>query len=31
MYRKSTRVTDARGHVREYFYDAEGRMTQLRA
>jgi YD repeat-containing protein len=30
LFRKSTRVTDARGHVREYFYDANGRMTQLR-
>ena len=30
LYRKSTRVTDARGFVREYFYDDNGRMTQLR-
>lgn len=30
LYRKSTRVTDARGFVREYFYDENGRMTQLR-
>lgn len=29
LYRKSTRVTDARGGVREYFYDDNGRMTQL--
>lgn len=29
LYRKSTRVTDARGNVREYFYDENGRMTQL--
>ncbi|MDA8259288.1 MAG: DUF6531 domain-containing protein [Betaproteobacteria bacterium] len=30
LYRKSTRVTDARGGVREYFYDDNGRMTQLK-
>ncbi|MHB1215312.1 MAG: RHS repeat-associated core domain-containing protein [Thiobacillus sp.] len=30
LYRKSTRVTDARGGIREYFYDDNGRMTQLR-
>ncbi|MDP2787524.1 MAG: DUF6531 domain-containing protein, partial [Pseudomonadota bacterium] len=30
LYRKSTRVTDARNGVREYFYDDNGRMTQLR-
>ncbi|MHB1215308.1 MAG: DUF6531 domain-containing protein [Thiobacillus sp.] len=29
LYRKSTRVTDARGFVRQYFYDDNGRMTQL--
>jgi YD repeat-containing protein len=29
LYRKSTRVTDARGYVREYFYDDNGRMTKL--
>lgn len=29
LYRKSTRVTDARGGVREYFYDDNGRMTKL--
>ncbi len=29
LYRKSTRVTDARGFVREYYYDADGRMTKL--
>jgi RHS repeat-associated protein len=29
LYRKSTRVTDARGFVREYFYDENGRMTKL--
>ena len=29
LYRKSTRVTDPRGGVREYFYDDNGRMTQL--
>ncbi|MEI7465732.1 MAG: DUF6531 domain-containing protein, partial [Burkholderiales bacterium] len=29
LYRKSTRVTDARGGIREYFYDADGRMTKL--
>ncbi|WP_018079656.1 DUF6531 domain-containing protein, partial [Thiobacillus denitrificans] len=30
LYRKSTRVTDARNGIREYFYDDNGRMTQLR-
>lgn len=30
LYRKSTRVTDARGYVREYFYNDNGRMTQLK-
>lgn len=30
LYRKSTRVTDARGGIREYFYDDNGRMTQLK-
>ena len=29
LYRKSTRVTDPRGGVREYHYDADGRMTKL--
>ncbi|MDP2880070.1 MAG: DUF6531 domain-containing protein, partial [Azonexus sp.] len=29
LYRKSTRVTDPRGGVREYFYDDNGRMTKL--
>jgi len=29
LYRKSTRVTDARGGVREYHYDDNGRMTKL--
>ena len=29
LYRKSTRVTDPRGGIREYFYDDNGRMTQL--
>lgn len=29
LYRKSTRVTDASGYVREYFYDDNGRMTKL--
>ncbi len=29
LYRKSTRVTDARGNVREYHYDENGRMTKL--
>lgn len=29
LYRKSTRVTDAKGYVREYFYDDNGRMTRL--
>ncbi|MBT0960257.1 RHS repeat-associated core domain-containing protein [Denitromonas iodatirespirans] len=29
LYRKSTRVTDARGYVREYHYDDNGRMTKL--
>jgi RHS repeat-associated protein len=29
LYRKSTRVTDARGGVRQYFYDENGRMTKL--
>ena len=29
LYRKSTRVTDARGFVREYYYDADGRMSKL--
>jgi len=30
LYRKSTRVTGPRGHVREYFYDDNGRMTKLK-
>ncbi len=30
LYRKSTRVTDARNGVREYSYDDNGRMTQLK-
>lgn len=29
LYRKSTRVTDPRGGVREYSYDSDGRMTKL--
>ncbi|MBY6243619.1 DUF6531 domain-containing protein, partial [Methylosinus sp. Sm6] len=29
LYRKTTRVTDARGFVREYVYDQNGRMTRL--
>ena len=29
LYRKSTRVTDARGFVREYHYNENGRMTKL--
>ncbi|WP_446812264.1 RHS repeat-associated core domain-containing protein (plasmid) [Methylomonas sp. 2BW1-5-20] len=29
LYRKNTRVTDARGGVREYSYDANGLMTKL--
>ncbi len=29
LYRKSTRVTGPRGHVREYHYDDNGRMTKL--
>lgn len=29
LFRKRTRVTDARGFVREYFYDENGRMTKL--
>ena len=29
LYRKRTRVTDPRGGVREYNYDADGRMTKL--
>ncbi len=29
LYRKSTRVTDARGGVRQYSYDENGRMTKL--
>ena len=29
LYRKSTRVTDARGFIREYSYDDNGRMTKL--
>ncbi|MCK9609227.1 MAG: DUF6531 domain-containing protein, partial [Methylomonas sp.] len=29
LYRKSTRVTDPRGGVREYNYDINGRMTKL--
>ncbi len=30
LYRKSTRVTDPRGGIREYFYDENGRMTKLK-
>jgi RHS repeat-associated protein len=29
LYRKSTRVTDARGFIRQYYYDDNGRMTKL--
>ena len=29
LFRRSTRVTDPRGGVREYFYDAYGQMTKL--
>jgi RHS repeat-associated protein len=29
LYRKSTRVTDPRGGIREYAYDSAGRMTKL--
>jgi RHS repeat-associated protein len=29
LYRRSTRVTDARGFTREYHYDENGRMTKL--
>ena len=29
LFRKSTRVTDPRGFVREYFYDKNGRLTKL--
>ena len=29
LYRKSTRVTDPNGGIREYDYDADGRMTKL--
>ncbi|WP_081733733.1 RHS repeat-associated core domain-containing protein [Methylomonas sp. 11b] len=29
LYRKTTRVTDPRGGIRRYSYDADGRMTKL--